>query len=507
YNRTEYYGCVHPLGIMHLGAMLRKEFPGRHEIELHDMILRREMPETTFPRIEAFEPDIVGFSCMTHEASAMHQLARMVRRRFPKARIVVGGPYTGSNPEKILRNHDVDYVVCGEGEYTFNALVKSLEEGNPHPELRGVGYLKDNQYVWSGDVEQSDGERLDAIPFPAWDMIDVEAYYDVPRFAATYARREYMTLFTSRGCPYHCTYCHEIFTKKFHAHSVGRVMAEIDAIVERYGVGELAIVDDIFNIDVKRAKAICDAIVERGYDFRLDFPNGVRADQMTYELLESLKRAGAYRLVYAVESASPRIQKFTKKHVNLTKMQQAINWTDDLGIACHGFFMLGFPGETREEIQTTIDYALNSRLHTANFFVVNPFEGTVLSDQVKEMGIQVNDGETDNFNYFKNNFKLSEVGTADLEKIVKQANAQFYLNPKRIWRLIQVLPNKSQMPRLFLLFLIRSVAAFQSHGQGQKLLDLSFKATAAWGRLASRLFPPKHKQARIMRERARALAA
>ncbi|MCA9774561.1 MAG: radical SAM protein, partial [Myxococcales bacterium] len=337
--------------------------------------------------------------------------------------------------------------------------------------------------------------------FPAWDLVDVEAYYDAPRFTPSYARREYMSLFTSRGCPYRCTYCHDIFSKKFNAHSPERVMAEIDAIVENYGVGELVIVDDIFNIDRKRAQKICEMIVERGYDFRLEFPNGLRADQMSEELLHWMKKAGTYRVVYAIETASPRLQKFTKKHVNLVKMNEIITMTAKMGIFTHGVHMLGFPGETREELETTIQYACKSNLHTANFFVVNPFDGTELADQVREMGIPVNVGDSNNFDYFKNNFKLSEVGTDELMYLVRKAHMRFYWSPRRIVRLMWVLPNKRLFPRMFLLFMLRSVTFLGSPGDGQRYLDGLFRMEAIWGRFASKVFPPRHKQAKIFREK------
>ncbi|MCA9772627.1 MAG: B12-binding domain-containing radical SAM protein [Myxococcales bacterium] len=492
YNRTEFYGCVHPLGIMYLASFLRDRRPGKDDLRLHDMILGREPAEVAIPKILDFAPDIVGLSCMTHEASVAHELAKQIKVRAPFTKVIVGGPYTGGNPEKILQNPAIDYVVVGEGEWTFLELVEALERGETNPSIPGVAYMRRNEYVWNCGRDPAEGEMLDSIPFPAWDLVDIEAYYDKPRFASGYAVREYMSMFTSRGCPYHCTYCHEVFGKKFHAHSMERTMAELDAIVERYGVGELCIVDDIFNIDRKRALAISEAIASRGYDLKIDFPNGIRADQMTYELLEAMKRAGTYRLSLAVETATPRLQKFTKKHVNLTKMNEVIGWCDGLDIFSHGFLMLGFPGETREEIETTIDYALKSRLHTANFFAVNPFEGTEMSRQVAEMGIEVNDGATDNFNYFKNNFQLSEVGTADLADVIKDANRRFYMNARRITRIIQVMPYKMELPRFFVLFVIRSLPIFKSHKDGQAWLDFTTAVHTAVNRARARLFPSRH---------------
>ncbi|MCA9289531.1 MAG: cobalamin-dependent protein, partial [Phycisphaerales bacterium] len=135
YNRTEFYGCVHPLGIMYLASFLRDRRPGKDDLRLHDMILGREPAEVAIPKILDFAPDIVGLSCMTHEASVAHELAKQIKVRAPCTKVIVGGPYTGGNPEKILQNPAIDYVVVGEGEWTFLELVEALERGETNPSI------------------------------------------------------------------------------------------------------------------------------------------------------------------------------------------------------------------------------------------------------------------------------------------------------------------------------------------------------------------------------------
>ena len=140
--------------------------------------------------------------------------------------------------------------------------------------------------------------------------------------------------------------------------------------------------DDIFNLDAKRVVAICDLIAKRNLKLRINFPNAVRTDALTEEVMDALVGAGLYHSCFALESGSPRIQKFMRKHLNIDKFLRGVRWATDRGVFAHGFTMLGFPTETEEDMQMTVDVACNSRLHTATFFTVVPFPGTELHDYV-----------------------------------------------------------------------------------------------------------------------------
>ena len=185
--------------------------------------------------------------------------------------------------------------------------------------------------------------------------------------------RKYLSLFSSRGCPCKCTYCHEVFGKRFRAGSPERLVAELEHYVKVFGVTDFEFLDDIFNFDRKRVLEICDLIAKRNLKLRINFPNAVRTDALTEEVLDALVGAGLYHSAFALESGSPRIQKFMRKRLNIDKFLQGVKWATNRGVFAHGFAMLGFPTETEEDMKATLEVACNSRLHTAAFFTVIPF--------------------------------------------------------------------------------------------------------------------------------------
>jgi radical SAM superfamily enzyme YgiQ (UPF0313 family) len=205
-----------------------------------------------------------------------------------------------------------------------------------------------------------------------------------------------------------------------------------------YGVEEIEIVDDAFNLDLKRAKQIAELIVRKNLKIHISFSNGLRADRMDEELIELLKRAGTYRINYAVESASPRIQKLIKKNLDLDKTVKIIEWTAARKIFTFGYFMLGFPTETEAEVKETINYAMKSELHAASFFYLNPFPNTEL---VKTWPMPDNwERAHVDMDYTAFSLNLSEVPDEVLKKLYKQAYRKFHFQPRRMWRTFKVVP-------------------------------------------------------------------
>ena len=216
--------------------------------------------------------------------------------------------------------------------------------------------------------------------------------------------------------------------------------------------------DDIFNFRPERAKKIARGIIERGYKLALTFPNGFRGDILDEELVDLLKQAGMYRCMVAVESAVPRIQKVMKKNLKIDKVERIVDYIARRDVMVHGAFMLGFPSETEEEMQATIDWAAKSSFHTAAFFRVIPFKGTELFQQVEHAGYQL---PTDWSAYepYQTDINLSTVAEPRILSLRKEAYRRFYLSPRRMWRIFKLIPNKSNMlPFLTLLFARRAYA-------------------------------------------------
>jgi anaerobic magnesium-protoporphyrin IX monomethyl ester cyclase len=236
------------------------------------------------------------------------------------------------------------------------------------------------------------------------------------------------------------------------------VLAEIDLLVTRHGVKELVFMDDIFNFRPARAKAIAQGLIDRGYDLALTFPNGFRGDILDEELVVLLKKAGMYRCMVAVESASPRLQKVMKKNLKIDKVAKIVDFIAAQGVMVHGAFMLGFPTETEEEMEQTIEWAAKSSFHTAAFFRVIPFKGTELFTQVEHAGYEL---PTDWSSYepYQAKINLSAVPEEKIFKLRKKAYRRFYWNPRRLFDIFRLIPQKRTMiPYLTLLFARRAYA-------------------------------------------------
>ncbi len=440
-----------PLGIMYLAGSLRKYLPDL-ELQLVDMLPEGLNSSDLAKKVESFQPDLLGISAMSFEAKELHQLAGAAKKIFPKMPIVAGGPYLTTASKQAAADPNLDFIVRCEGEQTLLELVNHLFYARAGLEqILGLGFRQNGEFKIAPDRPFM--ENLDPLPFPAWDLIQLKKYFDLPRFGTAYVHKEYMQVMTSRGCPFHCTYCHRIFGVGFRARSPEKVLEELEVLQNKFGIKEIYFVDDCFNCKPSRAKSICDLIRERGLKFSINFPNGLRGDIFDEELLDKLKAAGTYRITYAVETASERMQKFIKKNLDLEKVRKAIELTDRKNILVDGFFMIGFPGEKRSEVEQTLNFALSSKLHSLNIFFVTPFEGTELFRQAKELGYQIEMDADDSTYFFPKYSGICEVPNQELHRMAKKTFVKFYLNPRRLYRILRLFPNKKQLPYLLWLFL------------------------------------------------------
>ena len=179
--------------------------------------------------------------------------------------------------------------------------------------------------------------------------------------------RPYMSIVTSRGCPYQCAYCHQTMGKVFRKRSAESVLAEMEELRFKHGFKEFEIVDDCFNLDRERMYAILTGIRDRIGDAKLHFPNGLRTDMLEPEDMALFKQAGTVSAAFAIETSSPRLQKMIHKNLNIEKASAAINASVKAGIYSTGYFMIGFPTETYEEASATVEFAVRSSLHRALF--------------------------------------------------------------------------------------------------------------------------------------------
>lgn len=440
---TRAIGMTPPLGLMYIAAYINAT--RGDEIRIFDIRFYKEPLKEIYRIIDEFDPDVIGISALTLEAPALYQIAHFIKM-VTDVPVIVGGPHATSVPTEVLRNHDIDVVVVGEGEMIFKELLDALDKGHGIELVRGVGYRNGSEIVINQSPPQI--QRLDTLPFPSWNLIELEKYADTASMSII-GYGPYMVILTSRGCPFHCTYCHNIMGKTFRARSVENVLDEMRILIEQYHIHDFEIIDDISNFDRERFKRILRGIIDKGWKATLSFPNGVRTDLLDEEVVHLMRKAGTAEVSIAVETATPRLQKMIKKNLNLERVRHIIDVCVQEGMYVRGFFMLGFPTETEEELKATIEFACKSRMHGALFFLVNPFGGTELAHQVESMGKIPSVIKYEDFDYHAMPFNASAVSDKKLRRMYSMAWIKFYFNPLRIMRILKAKTTWNDLPYYF----------------------------------------------------------
>jgi radical SAM superfamily enzyme YgiQ (UPF0313 family) len=446
----DYPDCTPPLGILSLAAFVRERLPV--EIRLLDQRVARCGSAEVARQAARFRADVVGLSACTNAALMLGEVAHLVRGVLPHALLLLGGPHVSAFGARAVAATCADAGVAGEGELALEQILRARLEGHDLAGIPGV--------VWrapTGEVITNPGtlpliDDLDALPFPAYDLIDLAQYWTRPSMAAVPPRR-YVTLLTSRGCPYGCSYCGHNLGRRFRPQSAGRVVAEIEHYQRRYGVREIEFVDDIFNCDPRRVIEFCDLVLRRDLRLRLVFPNALRCDTLAPEGIDALVDAGLYFCCCALESAAPRIQELMGKKLDVGKYLDSVAALDRRGVFTYGFTMLGFPTESETELLQTVDTACASRLHAASFFTVVPYPNTSLHALVQ----RTQPDKLARVRYEDTNYSGSLVNLSAMPDDVffahqRRAWRRFYSRPERIVRLLRRYPRPlSLLTRLPLL--------------------------------------------------------
>ncbi len=442
-----------PMGLMYIAATLKK---AGHETRIHDCgsdykdlnILRRTITD--------WKPDFIGLSIIITELEQTKIIMAIIREILPEVPVTFGGPWPSANPEESIKTYGADFVVMGEGELVFPDLIDAVNRKRPTDSIPGTASRV------NGNIRINEGrylteEELDALPFPAWELLDHYLYAKMPSFSCV-GFRPYMTIVTSRGCPFKCIYCHQTMGKVFRKRSAQSVLAEMEELRFRHGFKEFEIADDCFNLDRERMSAILTGIKNKLGDIKMHFPNGLRSDMLEPEDMTAFKNAGTVSACFAIETASPRLQKVINKNLNIEKATRVIDASVKAGIYSTGYFMIGFPTESLEEASATVEYAVRSNLHCATFMFVTPLQGSELArmafDLLKNRNQTI---EPPNITYFSNPLNLSAMSDHDLKKIFRSAYRRFYFSPKRILRLAIYHPKTLSLPFYAFLFIMKLI--------------------------------------------------
>jgi anaerobic magnesium-protoporphyrin IX monomethyl ester cyclase len=433
-----------PLNYVHMAAWLREH---GHSAQIFDHVFDDVTHELVDTAIRERRIRVVGIGCMTCEFPQAVEEAKRLKNVHPDLKIVFGGAHPSGDPEECLATGAVDYVIVGEGEIALTALLDVIEVGKTPAGIPGLWSVNDGHFTGLGVAAQPD---VTTLPLPAYDLLDLEKYFHLDSPWHFPKSNRVVQMITSRGCPYHCSYCHEIHGKKYRGQPPERVLDEMEYLSRKLGVEELMVVDDIFNFDLERAKVICRGIVERGLNMHLQFPNGVRGDRFDEELVDLMAKAGTHFMAIAIETTSEKFQNLIRKHLKVEKAMQTVRWGRQHGIEVSGFFMIGFPGETREEVQKTIDFALTAPLDSIFVSIVSPFKGTVMRTDIQEGRFgQMNQAALDGLEQLFPVVHNDTLSAEELRKIQRNAYWRFYTKPRSLVSLAKRMTNRHNLQKVF----------------------------------------------------------
>jgi len=365
--------CTPPYGLAILAAILEENAIGVKILDCTALMipvtrLLGNLPPGRF--------DIVGITASTALIHNGMEIARICRRHYREATIVMGGVHPTVMPEECLADDALDLVVRGEGERAFLRLVQGAEP----EEVPGVSFRRGEDIIHvPRDKRPVD---LNANPMPAYHLLPMERYHTA---LGSSRRSPGIGMIVSRGCPGRCTYCYGHFLgRKVRFRDPQLIYEEIRLLMDTYGIREIAFYDDTFTTYRKKVQALCRLLIDNRTD--LSWCCFSRVDTVDLETLRIMRRAGCHQISVGIESGSEMILETIQKDIDLDRARRMVANCRQAGIKVRACFMFGNPGENLDTIRQTIDFAKQLNPDIVLFNMTTPFPGTRMFDWAKSKG-------------------------------------------------------------------------------------------------------------------------
>ncbi|MGE5188181.1 MAG: B12-binding domain-containing radical SAM protein [Betaproteobacteria bacterium] len=368
-----------PLGIGYLTAVLEEK---GYTVDIVDCQTTHPTQQELEEKFRSLNPDIIGVTSATLTYNPALDILKAAKLALPNVVTMIGGPHvTVMDKETFQDSDNVDIVVRSEGEQTMLEIARLVSEGSAKKldGVLGITYQKERKVF--RNLDRPFMTDIDSLPFPAHKHFDVGKYKIL--------NRTYLPLVTSRGCPFSCAFCagYKMCGRGFRARSPKKVVDELEWLRDEFGGGVFAFYDDTFTFDVKRAIAICDEIKSRKFDLPWDCRT--RVDKVSPELLAKLRSAGCQLVHFGVESGNQQMLNLMRKGTTVEQNAQAIKWAKQAGISVAISLVIGYPTETPEQLQQTIDFIYKTKPDYVYMCEAVPYPGTELYDFARSLGLEL----------------------------------------------------------------------------------------------------------------------
>lgn len=326
--------------------------------------------------LDEFQPNIVGLSIKTAKLPSAFRIAEMAKKILPGVTVIAGGPHATVCPGEVLTSPFIDCVIRGEGEKTILEVIQRVEQDGELNDIFGVSWKHESEIIHNEDRPLI--LDLGMLPYP--DRKLLMRYGD-------YTSTQLGWIMTSRGCPYNCGYCcsKSIWGRKVRYRPKEDVLGEVEELQDEHKVGALNFMDDSFTVNRQYVFDLCTAFLER--KIKITWSCLTRADLLDEKMVKTMKAAGCTKVDVGVESGSKGVQKIINKGINLEEISKMAKILRNNNMFWSAFFMMGFPGETKEDVLATLDFMKKIKPGWVCLSVFTPYPGTALYEKAKERGL------------------------------------------------------------------------------------------------------------------------
>lgn len=398
-----YLTQLQPLGTLYVASVL--EYMGI-DVDVKDYNVEERLP------LDYTRYSHIGFSL--NSANVENTLSSIFRIKncHPGLPVIVGGPHARIVADQLIKNPHIDCVIVDEAEDILYEYITADDKRA----VKGLWIRGKGVPFFTGHRKPL--SNLDDLPFPALNKIPYGRYHVVLKKKSPVA-----AIMTSRGCPHGCIFCHHTLGFTYRKRSPENVMKEILWLYEDLGIKELWIADDNFTFDERRAERICDLIIEHGIKISISLANGVRAEKLSRNLLEKLKKAGCWFIGISPETGDEDSLKKIRKGFGLQDVERVVGICKELGIRTMANFVIGFPWEEEKHIEATISFAKRLDPDLIQLQRLIPYPGTPLWAMIENGEFGLAD---ENTSFSDKRFHHPHLSEGKIQELIRRGHRRFY---------------------------------------------------------------------------------
>jgi len=429
---------VPPLNVAYIAAVLER---GGYEVHVLDAVALRKRPDEVVTHAVELMPDVIGLNTASATVKSDLELADLIKRAL-NVKTFAFGSQVSLLPDSGFEHSNIDFIVRGEAEFTCLELLKAFDAGSEFSWIQGLSFRTRDGIVHN--EERPFIESLDSLPFPAFHLMPVDQY-NWPGM-----KRPTLPILATRGCPVNCSFCPYPVSEglAWRKRSPKNVVDEIEELQKRHAIRSIVFRDPVLTLQPKWAERVCDLMIERQVE--VEWSCETTLGSLRKGLLTKMKEAGCVGISVGVESGNEYIRKryAGNKIRSPEHAADVIRHSRSLGLEVRTFFMIGFPEETPQMAQETIDFAIRLDPDSVQFTAVTPYPGTEISQILNRYG----DDDFSGFTGYKALSLRREMTPAQIRKLIRRGYRKFYLRPERLMKEIVNFPEFVQKSARYLVF-------------------------------------------------------